>query len=346
MIKLDLSNSIDGRNTQLEQALLDKLLPEFIQKYVAQMDRLDAVKTFVHDNTYHGIESGDHIAYKYIVNKDSNAPTRLVTKDGNRAYEFLLEFDKKDFSYGIYYGCRGLILNGNQEEQIELMLQEWEVLKPSVLTILNNTFPSMDFTNRFYPTNNANNKTFWPFWIALGIEEDIIDVAMRATTIIAKTYIEYISGNELLRGFPNEPKEKTTIKTYFTNDAYNSILKALDEHKGKDGGSLSKYFRDVIHTGQKYDVFKSVKQYEKCFQFTKLDTTACGFFFKLLSDELHIKNRGIPWSYYTPLFLSKDGEMLTNAKNNLYYKKNYSKKGDEAMLKFAEMELKKCLKFR
>lgn len=346
-MELDLSNSISDRNIQLEQTLLDKLLSEYIQKYIVQMNRLDTVKTFIHDNTYHNIESGHHIAYKYIVNKDSDTPTRLITKDGSRAYEFLLEFDKKDPSYGIYYGCRGLILNGDQEEQIETMLKEWEVLRPSILTVLNNTFPTMDFTNRFQPTNNANNKTFWPFWIALGIEEDILDVAIRATTIIAKTYIEYFTNNNLLHGFSNEQKEKVAIKTYFTNDAYNSILKELDDKVGKGGIKLSKYFKDFIHTGQKYNVFKSVKQYEKCFQFTKLDTTECGLFFEALSNKLNIFVKGqIPWSYYIPLFLSKDGEMLTYAKNNVYYKKNYAKNEYESMKEFAEEALNKCLKFR
>ena len=340
-MELDLSHSILDRNIQLEQTLLDKLLSQYVQKYIVQMNRLDTIKTFIHDNSYHNIESGHHIAYKYIVNKDSDTPTRIITKDGNRAYEFLLEFDKKDPSYGIYYGCRGLILNGDQEEQIETMLTEWEVLRPSILTVLNNTFPTMDFTNRFQPTNNANNKTFWPFWIALGIEEDIIDVATRATCIIAKTYIEYFTNNNLLLDFTNEQKEKVTIKTYFTNDAYNSILKELDDQVGKGGIKLSKYFKDFIHTGQKYNVFKSVKQYEKCYQFTKLSATECAIFFEFISQHMGLKQ--VPWPLYSRLFLSKDGKMLTSAKWNLHYYKNYAKIDIDKMKKLAEGHARKCL---
>ena len=77
-MELDLSHSISDRNIQLEQTLLDKLLSEYVQNYIDQMNRLDTVKTFIHDNTYHNIESGHHIAYKYIVNKDSDTPTRII----------------------------------------------------------------------------------------------------------------------------------------------------------------------------------------------------------------------------------------------------------------------------
>lgn len=202
----------------------------------------------------------------------------------------------------------------------------------------------MDFTNRFQPTNNANNKTFWPFWIALGIEEDIIDVATRATCIIAKTYIEYFTNNNLLLDFTNEQKEKVTIKTYFTNDAYNSILKELDDQVGKGGIKLSKYFKDFIHTGQKYNVFKSVKQYEKCYQFTKLSATECAIFFEFISKHMGLKQ--VPWPLYSRLFLSKDGKMLTSAKWNLHYYKNYAKIDIDKMKKLAEGQALKCLNIK
>ena len=77
-MELDLSHSISDRNIQLEQTLLDKLLSQYVQRYIVQMNRLDTIKTFIHDNTYHNIESGHHTAYKYIVNKDSNTPTRIL----------------------------------------------------------------------------------------------------------------------------------------------------------------------------------------------------------------------------------------------------------------------------
>ena len=77
-MELDLSHSISDRNIQLEQTLLDKLLSQYVQKYIVQMNRLVTIKTFIHDNTYHNIESGHHIAYKYIVNKDSDTPTRII----------------------------------------------------------------------------------------------------------------------------------------------------------------------------------------------------------------------------------------------------------------------------
>lgn len=341
-MELDLSHSIADRDIELELSLLEKLYSEYILKYVEQMGRIDTVEHFVHDNTYHNIESGHHIAYKYII--DSNTKdTRLITNDGNRAYEFLIEFDKKDPAYGIYYGCRGLILNGDQKEQIDTMLKEWEILRPTILTVLNNTFPNMNFTNRFQPTNNANNKTFWPFWITLGVEEDIIDVAVRTTSIIAKSYIEYLKNNNLLIRRATEEKEKLPIKTYFTSDAYDSIINDLDASDNES----ARLFKKFIRTAKKYNVIKQVKQYEKCFQFTRLGLTECAIFFEYISKELNLYEKGlIPWSLYIPLFLTKDGEMLTFAKNKLHYQKNYAKKDIERLKNSAENEAIKCLKFK
>ena len=44
-----------------------------------------------------------------------------------------------------------------------------------LLLFLKNTFPGKFFTHRFKPTNNANNHTYWPFWITLHEDEDIVE---------------------------------------------------------------------------------------------------------------------------------------------------------------------------
>ena len=156
--------------------------------------------------------------------------------------------------------------------------------------------------------------------------------------------MEYFTNNNLLLDFTNEQKEKVTIKTYFTNDAYNSILKELDDQVGKGGIKLSKYFKDFIHTGQKYNVFKSVKQYEKCYQFTKLSATECAIFFEFISKHMGLKQ--VPWPLYSRLFLSKDGKMLNSAKWNLHYYKNYAKIDIDKMKKLAEGQALRCLNIK
>lgn len=322
-VSQSVANSSSNSNIENEQTLLDKLKSEYVSRFVDEMNRLKRVAALVHDNTYHNIESPHHIAYKYKVNKDEKYPTRLISDDKCRAYEFLIEFDKKDFAYGIYYGCRGLILDGNQEEQINFMIEEWEKLKPIVITVLNNTFPDIDFTKRFQPTNNASNKTFWPFWISLGIEEDVIDIAARATTLIAKAYIEYLT-KDLPIVDCSIRKKKPAVKTYFTDEAYEAILTKL-EKKG-----LRDRFEDFIRIAKKKKVIKEAGQYEKCFQFTNLNMIESIYFIQNISEEIFtskIKKQSksgsskiqTPWTFFTPVFLSKEGTILEYAKQYSNY---------------------------
>ncbi len=343
-MKFDETHSVKNRDLKLEETLLHDLYGQYIDRYINEMSRLDSQKDFIHDNTYHGIESGHHIAYKYIVEKNPIS-TRLNSPDGCRAYEFLIEFDKEDSSYGIYYGCRGLILGGDQKEQIDIMLNEWKnELEEPTLTVLNNTFPDMDFTNRFQPTNNANNKTFWPFWIALGIEEDIIEVAARATALIAKAYICNLRGDKLITPNINRKRERSKTRTYFTEDAYKSIEAKL----GKFGSNKIKEYHQFIRTGEKNGVFKRVKQYERCYQFTRLALTEIASFVYAASQKMNLIQKGsdsIPWALFDTLFLAKDGSSLKNIKTAHSYNKNYSKTEKSSLNQSnAEVEASKCLK--
>ena len=65
------------------------------------MNRLDTIKTFIHDNTYHNIESGHHIAYKYIVNKDSDTPTRIIWFWSSLTPAIILSFGPVTLSAGM-----------------------------------------------------------------------------------------------------------------------------------------------------------------------------------------------------------------------------------------------------
>ena len=73
---------------------------------VEEMDRLAGVPDFVRDDSFNGVQSCNHIIYKLKTGADGG--TVLMNKDGNREYEFVIEFDREESAYGIYYGSRVL----------------------------------------------------------------------------------------------------------------------------------------------------------------------------------------------------------------------------------------------
>lgn len=190
---LDEFESVEGRDIELERVLGNRLYEQYVERYKTEMEKLSDVEDFVNDNSFHNVSAKYHIMYK--LKCGDNGSTRIISKDGNRAYEFLVEFDTKDPEYGIYYGCRGLILGGNQEEEIIKFQKEWLMIRRELTKILNNTFVNKDFSRRFRMTNNVNNKTFWPFWIALYDDEDVTDVATTALRLMANVYRHAINQN-------------------------------------------------------------------------------------------------------------------------------------------------------
>lgn len=193
---IDIFESIEERDIDLEMKIGNRLYEQYVDRYVKEIHRLKNIKDFVRDDRVHNINTKYHIMYKLKVG--DNGETFIKSKDGKRAYEFLIEFDTKDPEYGIYYGCRALVIDGNQEEEINKLQKEWINIRKELTEVLNNTFINKDFTHRFRMTNNVNNKTFWPFWIALYDDEDITDVAILALKIIYKVYKNAI--NKSLNG--------------------------------------------------------------------------------------------------------------------------------------------------
>ena len=71
-------------------------------------------------------------------------------------------------------------------------------IKEKASEVLNKVFVSKKFNEQsFRKTNNANENTYWPFWIALSDEEDIWTIAAQATKLIANTYLTINTGQPL-----------------------------------------------------------------------------------------------------------------------------------------------------
>lgn len=104
----------------------------------------------------------------------------LLSADGHRRYEFLIEYDIYNPSQGIYFGCKSTTLpNYDHKSETANALSDWQLARPFVTLRLNNVFVVKDFTYRYKDTDNDADLTFWPFWISLYEDESPVDVAVR-----------------------------------------------------------------------------------------------------------------------------------------------------------------------
>lgn len=138
------------------------------------------------DDTVRDKQMPVHMMYKY------GAP--LISKDGCRAYTFNIEYCTDAPSEGIYYGAFGVVLRGTIDEHKESFDREWAVIRPIAAQVLGNTFDNPYFNMLFRQTDNVNDNTYWPFWISLSEDEDIVEVAFRAVKIIRRIYETYFAG--------------------------------------------------------------------------------------------------------------------------------------------------------
>lgn len=301
---IDLNESIPDRDVDFEKSRNKKLYDKYVNGFVTKIKLLKKEKSFVLDNSFNGVKASHHIMYKCKVN--DKGETLLLTPDGHIGYEFLVEFDKKDPQYGIYYGCRGHIKVGGQNKGIKQIKEDWERLEGEITAVLNNTFVDKDFSKRFQPTNNANNKTYWPFWISLGADEDIIEVAARATKLIRNVYKKYINGWKPREKNEEEDKEKEIpVRTKYTEEAYKKIC---DDIRKKCGEERMKDFDLFIKRLEERGVVILDDRYEKCWKFVELMNVQVHCLIKTACEVLGLRpdNNGskVPWGFFSPIFLS------------------------------------------
>lgn len=276
---LDLENSINDRDINLEKKLLERYFEEYREKYENRISKLSSCKEFILDNSYNGHEAPHHIMYKLILRDNS---TILKNPDKNIGYEFLIELDLQDIAYGIYYGCRASILGGGQEYEILTADRDWDALRGEISNILNDTFIDKNFSKRFQRTNNANNKTYWPFWISLGEEEDIIEVAVRAIKLIANCYkrnLDKIYNNTYLAE-PTKKEKRIKTNTRYTLDEYNEALRKW----GKDRSVFEKFLTEA----ERHGLITNDCRYEKRWELN-ISNVKFAYLFKALCNKLGYK---------------------------------------------------------
>lgn len=325
------------------------------QSFIDKIDKLKDNDDFLRDDTYdkcHKTITGNHITYKYKIQPEGKGLTRIVSKDGSRAYEFLIEFDKQDFAYGIYLGCRCLILKGDFQKQESIIEKEWDIVKPSVIKILGDTFQGKDFSNRFYASQTNGQIAIWPFWLTLEKNEDIA-IASLVTKIIAKTYNAYIRQGALIlksKFSRDDRKDERINETWFTDESYKLIKERLiSQHQWNS-------FKAFIDKAMEANVISMVDQYEKCYKFNNLNVVEIAYFIKSITGTekdndygptlshpiLNFKadsNKRDIWIYFMPLFIDKENKTLRNIKSVLSHS---HKKNEDDIKKHVTEEYTKC----
>lgn len=290
----------------------DKLTYESSRHYIEKMHELnDIVKCgnagLRRDDSYHGHDAPVHMMYKLET---------LKREEGSIGYEFLIEYDKEEPTVGIYYGCKCLFPEGiDPAPYITLFNEEWESVRNEICTLLNNTFPEKDFSHRFKMTNNANNGTYWPFWITLYEDEDIRDVGLRATKIIREVYKRMLEKRSTRYEKPKPKNTRELTLTAFTEEAYNdfatSIAKKLypkDIHKYES--EVYKILKRFIKKATDEGIIYDVPSYERAWAITLL-AVDFAFLIEALFNFIG-KNVGTastintPWQNVCRVFLDKE----------------------------------------
>lgn len=257
----------------------------------------------------------------------------LKSADGHRLYEFLIEYDTDTPAEGIYYGCRGITVDGyDHVQEIEQFRQEREIVLPEMCRILNNTFPLKDFSHRFKLPDNADDDTYWLFWITLNEEEDIKKVGVTATTIIRNVFRRYLNGETLPGGkLPEKSFEKSPI--YFTNETYRALIDRIQYERGKKiidyqkTAKARELFERFIVGAEHMRLIARDPNYECAWRMQREDRVDFGrmmyaFFEYLYNNDLIYKaykendyheTFQVPWTALIKVFLDIDGNVYTQA---------------------------------
>lgn len=304
--------------TDINESYWRKYTEEASSFYKAKMLELGTMEEL--KGSFHGVEAPNHLMYKLDT---------IRSKDGHRVYEFLLEYDIYEPTVGIYYGCKGLTQEGyDHSKEIEVFNSEWNQIRGLVCTILNNTFPGKNFSKRLKCTNNANDNTYWPFWITLNEEEDIREVGLRALGIIRNVYRRLLLGETIEQIELPGAKYNPDI-TSFTNDAYKRLLQKLYVFKQKNNKKTVdevltarnvNLFETFMRNAVQRHIFYKDNNYEFAWQLQDLSNTdfirlMLAFFQYMVDNKMIATKKGngianIPWKELSGVILSSDGKVF------------------------------------
>lgn len=252
----------------------------------------------------------------------SHKVATLLSADGHRQYDFLIEYDIYNPSQGIYFGCKSTTLpNFDHKREIDNTLADWQQAQPYVTLRLNNVFIDKDFSFRYKATDNDTDQTFWPFWISLYEDESPKDVAVRALKIIAGVYDELISGRlSSLNVCQKTKSDSTTVRTAFTRDAYDNFIHKIEKyicevsphnHMSTNAELGRRFMENFLANAESRRLIHRAPNYEFAW---KMDATLTDVDFKAmfkaiikeLQNYLGISGMKTPWNDVIRLFMHSD----------------------------------------
>lgn len=248
---------------------------------------------------------------------------QLLSADGHRRYDLLIEYDIYHPSHGIYFGCRSTTLpDFNHAEETIAALKEWNAVLPLALRRLNNVFPEKDFSCRLRDTDNDNDRTFWPFWISLHEDESPHAVARTALQILANAYRDYTSGKATkVPTLDPSPITYPPIRSAFTKEAYDAFINRIAanvaivsdlDHKDSKAQQAIDLLENFIQSSEnaRYIVRSDAYQYAwklkeeiSDIEFSAMVKTL----FQIIGERLNLRSLiKIPWRHIIRLFLRHD----------------------------------------
>lgn len=321
------------------------------------------IKGVVYEHWGEGVFQPMHLMHKLEPIRDTASPI---------VFEFLVEYGLFESSVGIYYGCKCVWPDGfDTDEAVGRANELWDTLRAKVLNALNRTFMDLDFTNRFKVTNNASNRTYWPFWITLIEGEDIVNVGMAALKIIRWVFERNLSGCDDSCDDSYCPVGHNYLpNTRFTDDAWELALASLDDGTGKRGKAGDKREKGWKRKRMKRsDDF--VKLIDKCVEKGWLERVHVNgpddHAFRM-TDEIPVRCKGAvfigvavcvvnqgnrmfnyspAWDCLARIFIGENGELLTpdNLKNifSLHLKKAEQSEAVRNKLAYLENEIREMV---
>jgi len=279
-----------------EESQQKRLIKEASKFYIKKITQLDKYENEIErDDTVHKIHDPNHIMYKLD-----------PLESDNLVYEFLIEYDIRNPSVGIYYGCKVLnktdIQNDAFREELQRQVnEEWTALKLKICNVLDNTFASQKkFLPRVKQTDNAWNNTYWPFWFTLYEDEDVYEVGVRALKIIREIYVCHLSHKEIV--IPDIKQKRQSVAPTplaFTNSQY-------EEWKKEFGEERVSSFIDVL---TEHKIIEKVPFYERAWRI-RIDMTNFAILVRNICYEWYSGNKkkqeNTPYRFFITLFMNED----------------------------------------
>lgn len=301
-----------------------------------------------------GKETPHHLMYKL--------PRLECPENPEIYYEFLIEYDIYDSDVGIYYGVKGISPDGsNHDEAIEIATNHYEKIKPKLCKILNNVFIDKDFSRRFKMTNNANDNTYWPFWISLYEDEDINKVGVLAINIIRDTYEKLLRPNPEVENYVAKLKGRMPSQkclSRFTEDSIKYWRDSLDCVGKKIDRRVSRLILEFLARSLKAGWFKqpvipgATNGYMFIHKHAKHKREFTIFWktlLKMVGEKLELpkekKKIDVSWHAVSCVFMAADGSVWSEDNLKSTYQTNYLNKVEKnEEYKFWEREISEILK--